>query len=290
MARSKFILGLGAAIVVIFIWSGFLVFSRLGVSTGMTAYDIAALRFAVAGGLVLPFARSWWPSHLPLKATIIMAASGPGAIYSIMMYLGLTEASAAYGGVFANGTLPIFTMILAALLARQAPGKSQIIASVIIVAGCLLLGFRGMTAGGPHVITGIALFLSASAILSVYIIGIRHWAVTPRQALVIINLPNALIFLPLWFFFLPSGLADAALADMVLQAAFQGLGPGFLAVICFALAAMHLGPTATSGFSASVPAAAALLAIPVLSEIPTTMEWLGIVTVTIGLVLLILRR
>ncbi len=264
-------------------------FSRVGVVTSLTAFDITGLRFAVASALVLPFIRGWWPGHLPLRAKFIIALSGPGAIYSVLIVLGLGETSSAYGGVFANGSLPIFTMALGAL-AGQRPSRGQLFAAAVIIAGSILLSFRGMTNHGPSALTGIALFLSASFLLSVYIISIRHWMITPKQALALINLPNALMFLPVWFFLLPSGLADAPLASILFQALFQGLGPGFLAVIFFALTTVHLGPTATAGFSAVVPATAALLAIPVLSEIPTPVEWSGIITVTAGLALLIFRR
>ncbi|MGI9485181.1 MAG: DMT family transporter [Geminicoccaceae bacterium] len=290
MANPNVVVGLSSAIGIIFIWSGFMVFSRAGVVTSLTAFDIAALRFATASLLVLSFLRAWWPDHLPLRAQVIMSLCGPGALYSVLIYLGLSETSAAYGGVFSNGSLPMFTMLLAVLFARERPTRRQILAITIIVLGGLLLGYRGMTTGGSNVVTGIVLFLSGSAILSVYIVGIRRWALTPRQALALINVPNALVFLPLWFFFLPSGLADAELSTVLFQAVFQGFGPGFLAVILFALAAMHLGPTPTAGFSAAVPATAALLAIPVLSEIPTQMEWAGIATVTCGLFLLVTRR
>ena len=118
----------------------------------------------------------------------------------------------------------------------------------------------------------------------------QHWKVTPRQALALVTIPNTLVFLPLWYFFLPSGLADTELSIILFQALFQGLGPGFLAVILFAVAAMHLGATPTAGFAAAVPASASVLAMPVLAEYPTPMEWGGIAVVTLGLVLLIVRR
>jgi hypothetical protein len=38
------------------IWAGFIVVSRLGVLTSLTPWDIAAIRFAVAGSLLLPYA------------------------------------------------------------------------------------------------------------------------------------------------------------------------------------------------------------------------------------------
>jgi drug/metabolite transporter (DMT)-like permease len=38
------------------IWAGFIVASRLGVRTTLTPWDVAAIRFAVAGSLLLPYA------------------------------------------------------------------------------------------------------------------------------------------------------------------------------------------------------------------------------------------
>jgi drug/metabolite transporter (DMT)-like permease len=283
-------LGLASAAGVIFIWSGFIVFSRAGVTTSLTAYDITALRFMVGGGLVLPFLLSWWPRHLPLRDQIMMSICGPGALYTILMYLGLTDSSAAWGGVFANGSLPVFTTLLGVLVSRDFPGRKQLLAIGVIVAGGVTLGYPQMVAGGQDVLSAIVLFLSASAVLSVYIFGIRRCQLTPRQALALVNLPNAVIFLPLWFFFLPSGLADTEMSTILFQALFQGIGPGFLAVILTAMTAIHLGPTLTAGFSAVVPATAALLAIPVLYEYPTGIEWIGIAVVTAGLVVLVVGR
>jgi drug/metabolite transporter (DMT)-like permease len=206
------------------------------------------------------------------------------------MYFGLQNAPAAYAGVFANGSIPIFTMTLAAFMVRDIPGPRRIIAVAVIVAGGALVGWRGLNAGGPDVVQGLILFLSASALLSIYIFSIGRLKVSPWQALVVINIPNMVIFLPFWYFVLPSGMAEAPMNDILFQALFQGLGPGFFAVIMFTTAALHLGSTATAGFSAAVPAGAAVLAIPVLAEVPMPLEWVGIGLVTMGLVILVLRK
>ncbi|MEM7544870.1 MAG: DMT family transporter [Pseudomonadota bacterium] len=288
--QQNFLLGLACAIGVIFIWSGFIVFSRLGVNTALTPFDVSALRFVVAGALTLPFVLRWWPRHLSLPIIALLILTGPGGIYTLLMYFGLENAPAAYAGVFANGSIPIFTMTLAAFLVRDIPGPRRIVAVAIIIAGGALVGWRGLNAGGPDVVQGLILFLTASALLSIYIFGIGKWQVSPWQALAVINIPNMVLFLPLWYFALPSGMGEAAVGDVLFQAAFQGLGPGFLAVILFTTAALHLGSTATAGFSAAVPAGAAILAIPVLAEVPTPLEWAGIALVTAGLIILVLRK
>jgi drug/metabolite transporter (DMT)-like permease len=281
------ILGLLSGAGVFCIWSGFLVFSRAGMQSGLTPFDLTALRFLVAGALILPFAIAWWPRHLPLHATLSMAIFGPGALYNVLMYFGLKDSSATYGGVFANGTLPIFTMLLGFLFAGRVPSWRQLIAVLILVFGAVLIGIPGLRTGGNNVVSAIAFFLAASAVLSIYVVGVKHWQVEPRQALALVSLPNAVFFLPVWFFFLPSTIPDVPWSTVLFQAAFQGLGPGFLAVILFSISARILGPTPSAGLAAAVPASAALLAIPVLAEIPTAIEWIGIAIVTAGLVLLL---
>lgn len=283
-------LGIASAVAILFIWSGFIVFSRAGVKTSLTVADLTALRFLVAGAMTLPFAMRWWPGHLPLPVQIVIAVSGPGAIYSMLLFFGLHEASAAYAGVFTNGSIPFFTILLMVVFAGVLPGATQLLGLAVIVAGAVLLGASGMRGGGLNIALGISLFLTASALLSVYIFGLRFWRITPRQALALVNIPNAVVFLPIWIVVLPSGLAETPISIVLFHALFQGLGPGFVAVILFALAATHLGPTATAGFSAAVPATASLLAIPVLGEIPSTLEWIGIGTVTVGLLLLVRKQ
>lgn len=287
MAQRSLAIGLASAVGVIFVWSGFVVFSRAGMQTAMTAYDLNALRFMVSGAVVAPFAYAWWPRGLSWPATAFLALTGPGGIYAVTMFLGLERASAAYGGVFANGFLPLFTMAIAVIAERAWPSRRQVAAVAVILIGGGLLAARGMAAGGADIVSGIALLLTASAVLSAYLYGVQRWDVTPRQALAVITIPNVVLFIPLWYLFLPSGLDRASPWEMAAHGLFQGLGPGFLAVILIALMVRHLGPTITAGISATVPASAALLAIPVLGEIPEPLEWAGIAVVSIGLAILI---
>ncbi|MCV0426134.1 MAG: DMT family transporter [Roseibium sp.] len=283
-------LGIACAVGVLLVWSGFIVFSRAGVQTNLTAMDMTGLRFLVAGGITLPFVWKWWPRHLPWKAVLLMSLCGPGIIYSLLMYWGLNETSAAYAGVFANGSLPVFTVVLVAVFSASLPGKSQFVGLSVIVAGAALVGSAGFAGSQKSILFGVILFLAASAVLAIYIFGVRYWKVSPRQALALVNVPNAFVFVPIWLMFLPSGLAETGLPTILFQALYQGLGPGIAAVIMFALAATHLGPTATAGFSAAVPASAAVFAIPVLGEVPDVLEWIGIGVVTLGLSLLVINR
>lgn len=286
----NFRLGLFSAFAVLVIWSGFLVVSRAGVQSSLTAADITMLRFAVAGTLFLPFVHRWWPRHLSVWGACLMILCGPGALYSMLTFVGLGQTSAAHGGVFTNAALPLFTLAVVISITGHWPGRTQVVALLVVVGGGFLFALPGLQTSGVQKAFGILMLLSSAAIMSIYTFFLNYWRVTPREALVLINVPNALLFLPLWFFFFPSGLAEAEPAMILLQATYQALGPSLLAVVFYTLSAIHLGPTMTAGFSAAVPVTAALMAVPILGEQLTGLEWLAIGIVTIGLMWLVQTR
>ena len=259
-------------------------------TSALTPFDLAALRFMVAGLVTLPFVYWWWPRGLKWWIAPLLIICGPGSIYTMILYYGLQSAPAAYAGVFANGSIPIATMLLAAIVDKEFPGPWRLLGIAILYLGGTMVGLRGLAESGGDVGQAILLFVGSSVLLSTYIYGISKWGLTPWNALAIVNVPNLLLYLPIWYFFLPTGLEQATVEEIGLQVVFQGLGPGFFALIFFTLAATHLGASATSGFSAAVPAGVAVLAIPVLGEAPTVMEWAGIGFVTAGLAILVLRK
>jgi drug/metabolite transporter (DMT)-like permease len=58
-----------------------------------------------------------------------------------------------------------------------------------------------------------------------------------------------------------------------------------LGISCLNIAVRHIGPRATSVFLSSVPIVAALAAIPILNELPGRPAWIGMITVTLGILL-----
>jgi len=283
-------LGYLAGFGIIGIWSGFIVFARFGVTGNLTPYDIAALRFMVGTLVTLPFAYLYWPRHLPWTKILVLIATGPGIVYSILMYNGLSFSPAAFAGVFANGSMPIFTAILAWFLLGEKLGKTAIIAISIIIAGSLTVGYQSLSTFGGQYLIGLPFFILAAFLLATYMILIRLWNINSRQVLAIVNLLSAVLFLPLWWFFLPSTLSLATMPEIALQALFHGLGPSFFALVFFTYAIQTIGATPMAGFAAAVPATAALLAIPVLGEHLNIIEWSGVLAVTVGLALLIFKK
>lgn len=286
---SPAVKGFVAAMTVVCVWSGFVVFSRHGILHGLTFADVGLLRYTTAGLLVLPFAWHWWPRRLPWQTALKLGIVGPGVAYGLLSYAGLVLVPASYGGVFSNGSLPIFTVIFGVLFANQTIGWRSLIAIGLIVLGGLILGLFGDAVPAGDAWLGALLLLGGSAVLSMYLIGAKTHNIRPTEALAIINIPNMVLIWMIWPLF-DSTLSTASWTVILMQMAFQGIAPSILAVVCYAIMIQHFGSAITAGISAIVPITATLLAIPVLSEWPSLMQWVGVVVATGGLALLLIRR
>src|SRR6202521_144812 len=98
------------------IWSGWIVVARLGLKTSLTPWDIAALRFGVAGLLLLPYVVS---KGLALErlgwiglAAIVLGGGAP----VLLANAGLMFAPAAHAGALFSGVMPLAVALLAAAI------------------------------------------------------------------------------------------------------------------------------------------------------------------------------
>jgi drug/metabolite transporter (DMT)-like permease len=104
----QFIIGASCAISAVAIWAGWLVMMRLGVTTRLSAPDLTALRFAVAGPILFPIMlrrglaidRLGWSGF----AAVI---TGAGAPVALVIGVGLQFAPAAHAGALFQGVVPL---------------------------------------------------------------------------------------------------------------------------------------------------------------------------------------
>ena len=80
-----------------------------------------------------------------------------------------------------------------------------------------------------------------------------------------------------------SRLREADPGLLVVQLLAQGFGAGLVALLAYSRAAALLGSGRAGFFGAMVPAAASVLGIPVLGEIPSGLQVAGILAVVLGL-------
>lgn len=277
------LLGIAAAISVVLFWSGWVVISRLGVTNNLTVYDITGFRFGIGAAVVLPYViwQRTWRGLTPVR--IFVLALTAGIPYALLSYFGFTYAPAAHGGVFMNGSLPIFATLFGWIWVKQRSRLSQLMGLGIILVGVTLVAYEGFeSTGRGATVFGDFLFLTAIAMFAIFIVANRVWAITPGQALFSVTVVSAVVYVPVWLLWLGSNLANATGAEILLQGAYQGLIPSVLGIAFLSIAVRHLGANETSVFLSAVPVLSALAAIPILGEVPGLPAWIGMFMVTIG--------
>lgn len=144
------------------IWGAFIVVSRLGVSTSLTPWDVAAIRFAVAGTPLSPYLakRGLALDRLGWKGVTAIIA-GCGAPMVLLVNMGLLFAPAAHGGALFPGVMPLMVAILASIVLKERFTVRKKIGFVLIVLGAvgIVWGRDGTIATTQNV--GHALFLIA---------------------------------------------------------------------------------------------------------------------------------
>src|SRR5262249_47277106 len=109
---SEYARGALYGVAAVSIWAGFIVASRLGVRTSLTPWDIAAIRFGVAGLLLLPYAMRKGLARERLGWIGLAAiAIGCGAPMVLLVYAGLLFAPAAHAGALFPGVMPLMVAI-----------------------------------------------------------------------------------------------------------------------------------------------------------------------------------
>lgn len=279
------VVGAFAALSVVFIWSSWLVISRAGALSTMTPYDLAALRYGVSAIFALPIVLYFkpWRSMSLLRIVTVTMLLGP--VYVLLVFGGFEFAPAAHGGIFMNGALPVITLLIGWTWLAQRPTQKQMFASLIILFG-VIMTVGDTTFAFSDTWQGDLMFVAGAVFFCLYVVVSRLWDVTSVQVLMCSSVLNALTFVPIWFFFLPSGIADVTPAEFWLQALFQGLVPNLFGLLMVAVAARNLGPSGTSAFMASVPGLGALLSWHYLDEPIGLISWAGLGVITLGILIM----
>jgi len=274
--------GLLCALGVLLIWTGFLLTSRLSAAQDFTPWDMAALRHAGAFLAVLPvLAWRGLPRIAAPRALGLVATAAMG--FPILAYWGFQFAPAAHGAVLLPGLLPF----LAAALWWWAFGVRwtwrRTLSLALVALGMGLLA--GDTFGAnPGAWRGDLLFVAACLSWTGYMWIVARWKIGATDATLAVALYAAPLYLPLWWWGLPSNLGAIAPGTILFHMAYQGVLSVLLAGFLFTRAQALLGGPQTSAVTAVVPALVALGAWPLLGEALGLLGIAGVAMVTTGMV------
>ncbi|TKW76638.1 MAG: DMT family transporter, partial [Bradyrhizobium icense] len=158
---TQYLRGAACGLAAVCIWSGWIVVARLGLRTSLTPWDIAALRFGVAGVLLLPLVVARGLAFDRLGWTGLAAIVLGGAAPVFLANSGLVFAPAAHAGALFPGVMPLMVALLAAMLLGEPFSRAKQVGFALILPGVLaiVLG-SGAELGSPQNL-GHGLFLCA---------------------------------------------------------------------------------------------------------------------------------
>ncbi len=288
LARRDRRIGYACAIALLFVWAGFLLSSRLGARQAIPAWDLAALRFAGSCLAALPLVAFFgWPRLPWRQGVLVMATAAFG--FPLFTFFGVSFAPAAHGAVLLSGVLPFMTAALAWAVLGEAWSRRRVASLAVVACGIGLLA--AATFGDhPGAWRGDVLFLCATLSWAIYTTAVRQWGIGPAQGTLAIALWAGPIYLPLWWVFSPTGLADIPFGQALYHFLFQGVFAVLVAGFLFLRAVKSIGAVRTTAITALVPGVSSLAAWPLLGEPLAPLGIVGVGLVTLGMVIAVTQK
>jgi drug/metabolite transporter (DMT)-like permease len=264
--------------------------TRLAVTTGLPASDIAALRFGVAGLVLLPVvARRGLARDRLGWFGIAAIIAGLGTPYVLVAAAGLRFAPASDQGVLDPGCMPLFVAVIAAsVLGEKFSTARKSGLALILIGAVVIVGWHAASSGAAWRGSrsfGDAFFLAASFLTAGGTVVMRQAKLAPLHAAALVSTGSLVVYLPIYLALPGSRLAQVPIGELALQAMFQGVLVTIVALVLYGRAVVALGASRGAAFGALVPALSALFAIPLLGEWPSRTDWTGIVLISAGVYL-----
>jgi len=277
------VLGISAIVLVMIIYAVNFVATRYSVTHGLNSFDLAALRYFVAGLVMLPFFYKMGLKNLGgigwVKGFVLACLAG--SPYMLVFFFGLNFAPASHGAVLNPGIVPSVVFLGMVFLGLQSFSIIRTVSLLLIAVGVTFVTASSFSLDGS-VLFGDLLLLITGISWGIFTLLTKLWELKPIQSTAIVSVIS-MLYLPIYFLFFYKGFTSVSVTHVVLQTIFQGivLSIGTLYLVTYAV--QHIGVQLTSLFSPLVPVITTLIAIPLLGESPLFVQWLGIILVAFGL-------
>lgn len=281
---DNFLVGALFGVLATLIQGAWPVVSRLGVQGSLNVYDIAALRFGVAGLLMLPLAIRIGLRIISWPRALFLVVTG-GAPYVVVAVTGLTLAPAGHHGVIGPSCTLIFSVFGSWLILGDKVSPVRLLGLTTIICGIVLIGWRSLADGAEGVWIGDFLFVGGASLWASYTVAVRCWMVPSLHATVLVSVLSMLLYLPLYLIGGLSNIPGAPLTEVLLQSVFQGIFVSIIAFMLFTRSIAILGASRGVVFQALQPAVVVVLAFLILTEAPSLYELAGLLFVTAGMLL-----
>ncbi|WP_336938630.1 DMT family transporter [Acinetobacter modestus] len=264
------------------IWGGFTIFSRLNLHWHVSAWDLVAMRFAIAFLILIPvliykkdLAFLWHPRP------VILALTG-GLAYCLTVYTAFLQAPAAHAAIFLNGCIPLCTAVAAYLLFRQPFDKHTWLSLSIMLSALLLMSYLMLHDQAAAFGLGDLLFFISAVWWGIFTVLLKQWKLSAWHSMASVAIWSAIIYLPVYILFVPKHFQEAEPIHLVIQGLFHGVLVVIIATLTYVAAIERLGAFKTGSIVTLAPFIAAVIAVPLLDEPLNAAIACGLVGMGIG--------
>ncbi len=268
------------------------VISRHAMLNGFTPYDLAALRFGGAGLLLMPlFLRAGGFANCAGvgwgKGVALAVMSG--APMSMLQMVGLSLAPAAHGATIGPGMVVTISLVGGAMLFGAKLSRQAILGLLVVMAGLAFFAMGAGAAPSRNVIIGDICFVLMALIWGGYPLALQKWKIDALLATAILCVLS-MAYLPVYWLFLPSSLANIPLWLIVAHAFNQAVLNMIVGLWLWGWAARTIGASEAGRYPPLIPVIGTLTAIPVLAEWPGPFQTIAVVLIVLGLVVMSWKR
>ena len=264
------------------IWGGFTILSRLNLHWHVSAWDLVAMRFAIAFLILMPvliykkdLAFLWHPRP------VILALTG-GLAYCLTVYTAFLQAPAAHAAIFLNGCIPLCTAVAAYLLFKQPFDKHTWLSLSIMLSALALMSYLMLHEQASAFGLGDVLYFLSAVWWGIFTVLLKQWKLSAWHSMASVAIWSALIYLPIYILFIPKHFQEAEPVHLLVQGVFHGVLVVIIATLTYVAAIERLGAFKTGSIVTLAPFIAAVIAVPLLNEPLSPAIMCGLVGMGIG--------
>ena len=264
------------------IWGGFTILSRLNLHWHVSAWDLVAMRFAIAFLILMPvliykkdLAFLWHPRP------VILALTG-GLAYCLTVYTAFLHAPAAHAAIFLNGCIPLCTAVAAYLLFKQPFDKHTWLSLSMMLSALALMSYLMLHEQASAFGLGDILFFLSAVWWGIFTVLLKQWKLSAWHSMASVAIWSALIYLPIYILFIPKHFQEAEPVHLLVQGVFHGVLVVIIATLTYVAAIERLGAFKTGSIVTLAPFIAAVIAVPLLNEPLSPAIMCGLVGMGIG--------
>jgi drug/metabolite transporter (DMT)-like permease len=265
------------------LFSGNFACARHGLENGLSVADLVLIRYGVSGPLCLAVLLGiGLGGATPGRAAVLTLLGG--APYFLLTAGALSFTSATHGSILNPGGTMVFAPLLAWLVLGEKPGTGVLLGVAILVAGLLMIGGEGLlgSGGGSRAWIGDLLLLWSGLDWALFGVLMRRWRLSGLRTACIMG-ACSILWLPVHLLLFGVGGIPAAPGAAAIQAGYQGLIAGWLAIILYSRAVEALGPSRGALLPPLVPALGVFWAWLLLGERVSALQVGGMATVVAGM-------